>query len=797
MVADSASRCEGAARLRAVQRSSLPWLALIGLLLVAGGGWWVATDRSPRRAEEQLATEVPSAPESPTGAEGPKWPPAELALSPHLLADPRLRLRFRSMEAVWRSRADERSTTALVRFLHENHEHRAALPLLVWLSLNGRKPRAAMVLLGEVHLRLGRLQAATAVFDDIARRWPNSWAAPYNRALVAFKRQDFETALAQFREAVERVAADKTDLGEFPALPRHGVGISLYRLGRPAEAVVALEESAKIMANHQCVHFDLMNSYQRLGRSEDDDREHADYWARRKDGANLRPIELTVAHDPAVGAGEAPRFIDIAAAMGLANEGRGRGSAWVDIDGDGDLDLVAGNLEETGRLWRSEDHGRAFTDITDAAGLGGFDNAYGLTFADYDNDGDPDLYVTRGGFQNGRPGRDGNLLFRNDGRASFTDVTEVAGVGDTGAGFSSVWADFDSDGRVDLHVVNNYSLNRLYRNRGDGSFEDATDRAGVAGETRTGGISSAVADYDDDGDLDIYVANNGEPNIMYRNEGGLRFTDVTEAAGAGQVGGFASVTADFDNDGDMDIYVSNMNNWFGGKDFRPYEPCYLLLNRGDGTFEEAQAAAGVDYVGGPMGLNSADLDYDGWVDLYLGNGGPEPRRWEPDVLYRNLGRGRDGGLRFANITKAAGVWNPRMGHGLSMADFDRDGDLDIYVPNGAHIDSDMTSNLFWRNEGHSNHWLVLRLIGTKSNRTAIGARATLRAGDHVQVAEVSGGGGFGAQGSHELEFGLGQRTAVDRLELRWPSGLEQTLVGPPIDRFLVVTEGTAGWSVAP
>jgi Flp pilus assembly protein TadD len=674
----------------------------------------------------------------------------------------------------------------LATWLYNHHEFRSALPLLTWLAERRAGDReAARGILGMTWIRLGRLDRAAAEFEALSQEFPASWAGPYHRGLAHLKRQEFVPAHRAFAESVRRQEGSPFGL--------HGLGVSLFKLGRDAEAAVALQKVLELMPRHPSARFDLMNALRRVGDTAGEDREHKAYWARRpQDGATLKPIEHTVSFKVAAGEVGGMRFTDVAEELGMADPGRGRASAFVDVDGDGHLDVFAGNNEERSHLYRGDGAG-GFSDVTDAAGLGWFDSGYGHAFADYDGDGDLDVYVTRGGFQNSRPGRDGNLLFRNDGDGRFTDVTDHAGVGDAGTGFASVWGDFDGDGPVDLYVVNNYTANRLLRNRGDGTFEDITDAAGV-GDMR-GGISAAVADFDDDGDLDIYVANNGQSNVMYRNDGGapLRFTDVTGQARVGVSGGFASVAADFDNDGRMDIYVSNMNNWFGGGDFRPGDACYLLLNQGDGSFVEVAKESAVAYVGGPMGLNAGDLDYDGWTDLYLGNGGPEPRRWEPDVLYRNLGRPPPGSksaprIRFANVTKAAGAWNDRMGHGLSMGDYDRDGDLDIYLPNGAHVPSDLTPNKLWRNDGRQGHWIALELEGRPPNTAAIGARATIYAADHVQVQEVSGGHGFGAQNSLALEFGLGARTKVDRIEVRWPSGARQTLRDPEIDRFLAVTE---------
>ena len=252
----------------------------------------------------------------------------------------------------------------------------------------------------------------------------------------------------------------------------------------------------------------------------------------------------------------------------------------------------------------------SFTDVTSAAGVGDAGNSHGTAWADYDGDGDLDLYVND---FNGA-----NVLYQNDGDGTFTDVTSTAGVGDTGEGYSTAWADYDGDGDLDLYVANNGGANTLYQNDGDGTFTDVTSVAGV-GDTGEG-QGTAWADYDGDGDLDLYVANtSGGANVLYRNNGDSTFTDMSNAAGVGDTGnGRNTAWADYDGDGDLDLYVTNYNSANA-----------LYQNDGNGTFTDVASTAGVANTGSDQGTAWVDYDGDGDLDLYV------VEYHDANVLYRN------------------------------------------------------------------------------------------------------------------------------------------------------------------
>lgn len=483
------------------------------------------------------------------------------------------------------------------------------------------------------------------------------------------------------------------------------------------------------------------------------------------------------------------RFSEIAAQAGVDKFDGGRASAWADYDEDGDLDLVVIGHP---KLAYFRNDGARFAERTEAAGLDLPDGGIGVQTADYDNDGDADLYVTRDGWFGGGV----NALFQNDGWGAFADVTAASGTGDPGSSFCAAWSDFDRDGYLDIYVANGTgatgdSTNVLYRNRGDGAFVDVAAAAGVAHKGQT--LSAAWGDFDGDGWPDLYACNFTEPNVLFRNEGNGAFVDMTAAAGVGaeHIDGFITFVLDYDNDGALDIFVGNWSQYavvladrVAGKATSARDRPVLYRNRGDGTFVDVTDAAGLGRALGTMSGVPGDVDNDGWMDIYLGNGGPQMGRREPDVLFRNRGDGT-----FVDVTDAAGLGHLGKSHGVTFADFDRDGDLDLYAPVGGAQPGDQWPNAFYRSEGFGNHYLVLELQGVESNRDGIGAKVRVQAGDLVQYQEVASGYSFGNSNSLELEFGLGQRMRADRIEVAWPSGQVDVYRDVEADQHLVLREG--------
>jgi hypothetical protein len=470
------------------------------------------------------------------------------------------------------------------------------------------------------------------------------------------------------------------------------------------------------------------------------------------------------------------RFTDIAAEAGVGKKDRGRGVAWLDYDRDGDPDIFAAGIQTPHAFYRNDGDG-TFADITAESGLLDPRGGWASIAADYDADGDPDLFVTREAWEGLAP----NSLYQNQGDGTFQDVAPQAGVAGMDDSFMAVWADYDNDGLPDLYVASGITgsklPNRLYHNQGDGTFQDHGNRAGVDYRGKTLGVT--CGDYDDDGDIDLYAIDVYAPNHLYRNEGG-HFTDVTTQAGVAKPGegSYVGFFIDAEGDGDLDLFISAMNFYedivqsrVTGLALRPTR-AYLYRNDGHDTFRDIAPQQGLARSFGSMGAGYGDIDYDGLVDIYLTNGGPIMSRFEPNILFHNRGD------RFADITVSAGVGNPGKGHGVGFADYDQDGDLDLYTAVGGHYPGDLWPNSLYRNEGHQNHWL-----GVDLGAGAIGARLRLRAGNLLGVVEVSSGPGFGSTNSLPAEIGLGSHTRVDTLEIRWPDGAIERHTDLDTDRF--------------
>jgi Tol biopolymer transport system component len=464
-------------------------------------------------------------------------------------------------------------------------------------------------------------------------------------------------------------------------------------------------------------------------------------------------------------------FTDVGASAGVTTTAAGTCAAWADYDNDGDLDLLLVNGSDI--LYRNNGDG-TFTDMTATAGV--TDSGHGLAgvWADYDNDGDLDLYVAN---YRGEP----NRLYWNNGDGTFTDVADAAGVNLAGDEISAIWGDYDNDGYVDLFIANDRSnipvensANVLYHNNGNGTFTEATASAGI--DPLVGIISAGAAwgDYDNDGDLDLYVSNQAEAgeNNLYRNNGNGTFTDVTSAAGVnGTDDSQGCAWGDYDNDGDLDLLVVT-----GNRETPPDASNVLYRNNGDGTFTDVTGSAGLTFIGDCVATAWADADNDGDLDVYIttsGNFGAVP-----DLFYRNNGDGT-----FTEAAAVAGLSVVQNGIALAWGDYDQDGDLDLFVDgntNPAHL---------YRNDGNSNRWLHVKVVGVTSNRAGIGARVRIVAGGVSQIREVSGGAGRATQESLPVEFGLGGTAIVDSLIIRWPSGIVQVLTGVSTNQRLTVTEG--------
>jgi enediyne biosynthesis protein E4 len=468
----------------------------------------------------------------------------------------------------------------------------------------------------------------------------------------------------------------------------------------------------------------------------------------------------------------------------------------------------------TNRLYHNNRDG-TFTDVTAKAGLLCTGWGQGVCVGDYDNDGFDDLFVTYWGQ---------NVLYHNNGDGTFTDVTTKAGLvqqrprprWNTGCCF----LDYDKDGHLDLFVANYVDLdlsatpamgsgqycqwkgipvmcgpkglpgakNILYRNRGDGTFEDVSEKAGIYRTTGHYAFTALTGDFDNDGWPDIYVACDSTPSILYHNNHNGTFTDVAIPSGCAysedgqEQAGMGATAGDYNCDGWLDIFKTNFSD----------DTSNLYRNNGDGTFSDATVSAGMGlntrYLG--WGCGFVDIDNDGWQDVFLANGHvyPELERAgldtpfkEPKILYRNL---RNGRFEDVSARAGSGLGLLRSARGVAFGDFDNDGDLDIVVNN-----MNDTPTLLRNDGGNKNRWLKVKTIGTRSNRTGIGARVRVVAGSHSQIDEVRSGGSYISQNDLRLHFGMGSAPKADEVEIRWPSGQVDRLKDVETNQVVYVQEG--------
>ena len=506
----------------------------------------------------------------------------------------------------------------------------------------------------------------------------------------------------------------------------------------------------------------------------------------------LRPRHRFPLHPSGLAATDV-RFVDVATRVGVAKKDRGRGSAWLDFDGDGDFDLFSVGIQAEHALYRN-DRGR-FREVAQAAGLADARGGWAAASADFDNDGDDDLFVSRDAWE----GRAPNSLYRNDSGA-FRDVGRAAGLADSSDSFTAAWLDFDRDGYLDLYVANGVTgsgaPNALLHNQQTGAFLEVATAGAVADSGKT--IGTAAGDFDGDGWTDLYAVNIGQFNRLYRNLGDGTFADVAERAGVlfPIEGGYVAFSFDLDNDGHLDLFASTMsafpdvlNSMVTGEAIEPNRP-FLYRNLGDGTFADITVAAGLKRSFGSMGAGLGDIDNDGFVDIYLANGGPQMARLEPNALFRNLGDGT-----FADITAATGTGSLGKGHGATFADFDRDGDLDLYASLGGHYDADTWANALYRNDGPARHYLSIELVGTEANRSALGARVAAFAEGRAIRAQRQSGFGFGSSNEPLLHLGLGSALRVDSLHVLWPGQPPQRFFDLPVDGRIRIVQREAHYQV--
>jgi tetratricopeptide (TPR) repeat protein len=485
------------------------------------------------------------------------------------------------------------------------------------------------------------------------------------------------------------------------------------------------------------------------------------------------------------------RFRDVAREAGLNVFASAGGVVVDDLANTGRFDVVTSNFYSCGPVHYFGNNGDGtYSERAPAAGLRDQIGGLNVIQADVDNDRCTDLLVLRGGWE--VPQR--KSLLKNDCKGSFTDVTVASGLATPATSTqTAVWVDYDNDGDLDLFVGNEDSQAQLFRNDGLGHFADVGKAAGVSRQSFAKGVTAG--DYDNDGFADLYVSNYDGANFLYRNNGNGTFTERSVAAGVTGPGrGFATWFFDYDNDGWLDLFVTS---YFMSVDetartylAMPHNAATLKLyrNRGDGTFEDATRRAGLEKVFMPMGSNFGDLDNDGFLDMYLGMGTPSYASLAPHVLLRN-----DAGRAFVDVTASSGTGEIHKGHGIAFVDLDNDGDEDIVAEIGGATPGDSHAMRLFENPGHGNDWISLKLTGVKSNRSAIAARIAVTvendAGERRTIyRQVGSGGSFGAS-PLEQHIGLGKSARSVDIDITWPaSQTRQHFANVPKNQVLAIEE---------
>ena len=536
---------------------------------------------------------------------------------------------------------------------------------------------------------------------------------------------------------------------------------------------------------------------------------------------------LSFSFPPAAAQAVKVRFTDVTAQSGITFkhvaspekkyivESMSGGAAFFDYDNDGDLDIYLVNsltvdlVKSKGKtksdLYRNDGNGK-FTEVAAKAGVSDIGWGMGVATGDYNNDGFEDLYITCLG-----PDR----LYKNNGNGTFSDVTDKAGVSDRRWSTGASFFDYDRDGDLDLFVANyvDFDINNLpefgqgqtcqyksipvqcgprglkgagdslFRNNGNGTFTDVSKQAGVADTDGFYGLGVITSDFDDDGLIDIFVANDSTPNFHYRNNGDGTFKEIGFTAGTAvnengsEQGSMGATAGDYDHDGRLDIFITNFADEYNT----------LYHNDAPNSFTDLSYSARVAAVSLPhvgWGTKFFDYDNDGWVDIFVANGHVYPQLpsyRQPRLLHRN---NRDGKFTEVSAEFGAILTENRASRGVAFGDIDNDGDVDLLV-----ADLDGPPQLLRNDNGNTNNSILIKTIGVKSNRSGIGARVKVVAGDLTQVDEVRSGDSYISQSDMRLHFGLEKRTKVDLIEVRWPSGNVDKITGAGANRIIVIKEG--------
>ena len=485
------------------------------------------------------------------------------------------------------------------------------------------------------------------------------------------------------------------------------------------------------------------------------------------------------------------KFRDIGEKVGVNRYNQSGGAIMDDFDGDGRLDLAVtcNDITQAMSYYHNTGEGR-FEDRSESAGVANQLGGLVCYQADYNNDGHLDIFIPRGAWV---PHAVRPTLLRGSGDGRFTDVTAESGLLEPVNSNAAAWADYDNDGWVDLFIACERQPNRLFRNRGNGTFEEVAARAGVDEKMEKFCKGCAWFDYDNDRFPDLLLNDLAGKARLYRNNRDGTFKNVSEELGIdGPSSGFPCWAFDYDNDGWIDIFATSYDltlkdvvRGLLGQEHTRHSNRLYRNNHGKGFLDKTREA-GLDMVFATMGCNFADFDNDGWLDMYLGTGDPNLATLVPNRMFKNVG-----GTRFAEITGTSGTGHLQKGHGVACGDWDNDGDTDIFIETGGAINGDKYHNVLFQNPGQGNNWLTVKLVGTRTNRAAIGARIKAVTGGGTPVTihrHVTSGSSFGANPLRQM-IGLGKATRVALLQIDWPtSGTTQVFRDIPANHLIEVTE---------
>ena len=519
------------------------------------------------------------------------------------------------------------------------------------------------------------------------------------------------------------------------------------------------------------------------------------------------PARLIIPQSRYINEWDCPKFNEIGMDVGLANTGLAGGVCNDDFDNDGYIDVISsgGVMRSQVKYFHNNGDG-TFSDWTEKSKLTGQWAGLDITQVDYNNDGWMDFIIPRGGWKY-EAGFFPPSLMKNNGDGTFSDVTIEAGLMNYGPSQVTEWADIDKDGDLDLFLGHEMeALSYMYRNNGNGTFTDISKEAGLSFNGYVKGAS--WGDYNNDGFPDLYASNYNKRSRLFKNNGNSTFTDVTEKAGVeANPSNFPCWWFDYNNDGWEDIYVSAYQPYASMNSCREYMglpmdstlfPC-LYKNNGNGTFTNVRREAHLGYETFTMGCNFGDLDNDGWLDFYLGIGAPDYKAIFPNRMFHN-----NGGNFFEDCTISGGFGQLQKGHAIGFVDYDFDGDQDVYADFGGFFWGDVYENALYENPGFGNNWVNIKLEGVKSNRSATGTRVKLNfkeAGkERSTYLTVSKGASFGSN-PIRLQAGVGKASIIDKIEVSWPAtGKTDVYTNVAVNKVYKAKEGDTQltlWNIKP